>query len=178
MTSIRRINIYGGPGAGKSTASAYLFSQLKLKGYNVELVREYVKNWAYAKIPVRAWDQPYLFAKQLRSEEILLNNGVDIIITDSPIDLCVIYGNFYQNRGAVYLERLWRLFEAEYPSISIYLNRQDKAYNPLGRNESQETATKLDEAIRNHLRQRTLSSICESDYNNYEYMTQFILQHV
>jgi pantothenate kinase len=40
------INVYGGPGAGKSTSAAYLYYLLKVAGKNVELVREYVKDWA------------------------------------------------------------------------------------------------------------------------------------
>ena len=37
------LNLYGGPGVGKSTGAAYIFSMLKLAGINCELVREYAK---------------------------------------------------------------------------------------------------------------------------------------
>ena len=38
------INLWGAPSSGKSTGASYLFSELKLKGYNVELVTEFAKD--------------------------------------------------------------------------------------------------------------------------------------
>ena len=39
------VNLFGAPGAGKSTDSAiYIFSQLKINGINAELVTEFAKN--------------------------------------------------------------------------------------------------------------------------------------
>jgi len=39
-----RINFLAGPGAGKSTTTAWIFSELKLRQVSVELVTEYVKS--------------------------------------------------------------------------------------------------------------------------------------
>lgn len=47
MKKIRRINLFAGPGAGKSTACAQLFSRMKLAGFNVEQVTEYVDHFSY-----------------------------------------------------------------------------------------------------------------------------------
>lgn len=38
------INLYGSPGSGKSTAAAYIFSKLKMKGVECELVTEVAKD--------------------------------------------------------------------------------------------------------------------------------------
>ena len=38
------INLFGAPGAGKSTGAAYVFSQLKAAGVNAELVTEFAKD--------------------------------------------------------------------------------------------------------------------------------------
>lgn len=38
------INLFGAPGTGKSTGAAYIFSQLKMKGINAELVTEFAKD--------------------------------------------------------------------------------------------------------------------------------------
>lgn len=35
------VNLFGTPGAGKSTGAAYVFSQLKMHGINCELVTEF-----------------------------------------------------------------------------------------------------------------------------------------
>lgn len=40
------INMCGGPGTGKSTLTAFVYYTLKSQGENVELDREYIKNWA------------------------------------------------------------------------------------------------------------------------------------
>ena len=31
------VNLFGGPGSGKSTGAAYVFARLKMLGYNAEL---------------------------------------------------------------------------------------------------------------------------------------------
>jgi hypothetical protein len=92
MTTI--INLYAGPGAGKSTSAANLFAHLKQKHYNVELVSEYVKVWAYQGKPIGVYDQLYVQAKQMHRESQLLNK-VDFIITDSPVWLCAYYAKHY-----------------------------------------------------------------------------------
>lgn len=38
------VNLYGAPGAGKSTGAAYIFSQLKMRGVNAELVTEFAND--------------------------------------------------------------------------------------------------------------------------------------
>lgn len=43
------INLFAGPGAGKSTTAARLFSTLKLRGKNAELVQEFAKGAAWEK---------------------------------------------------------------------------------------------------------------------------------
>ena len=38
------VNLFGVPGAGKSTGAAYIFSKLKLVGINAELITEFAKD--------------------------------------------------------------------------------------------------------------------------------------
>ena len=38
------VNLFAGPGAGKSTAAAYIFSKLKMAGINAEYVTEFAKD--------------------------------------------------------------------------------------------------------------------------------------
>ena len=65
MKNIKRICIYGGPGSGKSTLAAEMYSLLKKKKRSVELVREWVKNWAYQNKNIKSFDQVLIFANQL-----------------------------------------------------------------------------------------------------------------
>lgn len=41
------INLFGGPGIGKSTLAAGLFEHMKIAGFNVELVNEYAKDMVW-----------------------------------------------------------------------------------------------------------------------------------
>jgi len=57
------INLMAGPGVGKSTLMAQLFARLKILGYEVEMVPEYVKE----KVWDESWkvmeDAIYVFGK-------------------------------------------------------------------------------------------------------------------
>jgi hypothetical protein len=89
------VSLYGGPGLGKSTLAAELFVELKKRGKSVELVHEYVKQWAWeGKVPSGSIDAIYIFAKQVKLE-CRLYNKVDFIITDSPLGLCPVYEWLY-----------------------------------------------------------------------------------
>lgn len=57
------INLWGGPGCGKSTTMARIFSELKVKGYNVEMVSEFAKDLVYEKRDETMKDELYIFAK-------------------------------------------------------------------------------------------------------------------
>lgn len=153
MSKIRRINLFGGPGVGKSTIAAGLFYGFKnlisnnIIQMNVEQVQEYVKNWAYEKKSIIGFDQVYTFAKQLHKEEILLRNGVDIIITDSPLLLSAVYSKRYHSPGWEQLFEITKLFEQKYPSLDIVIDRNDKLYCQHGRYQNRSEAEIIDNEI-------------------------------
>lgn len=86
------LNIWAGPGAGKSTTAAEVFCRLKKAGYVAELVTEYIKSWAWAGRKPGPYDDLYITAKQI-SRETALYGKVDYIVTDSPVGLGVIYAS-------------------------------------------------------------------------------------
>lgn len=96
MTTI--VNMYGGPGAGKSTSAAGLYYLLKTAGLNAELVREYVKDWAWEKRAFSTYDQLYFLGKQSRRESMLYDK-VDWVVTDSPVMLNAYYAGLYAPPG-------------------------------------------------------------------------------
>lgn len=146
------INMYGGPGCGKSTTAAQLFAALKLSGVNAELVTEYAKGWAWQQRKIGQLDQFYLFGKQLH-RECQLYDKVDVIVTDSPIGIAAYYAHRYcpkaiaeavkQCHAAVRLQGA-----AEY--IDVVLERT-KTYNPKGRFETEEQAREIDLDMRDFL---------------------------
>ena len=155
---IRRINLYGGPGTGKSTMAAGLYCEMKtLSNYNnhskqFELVREYVKSWAWEGRSITGFDQFYIFAKQMRAEEICLKNGVDVVISDSPLPLSFMYTAAYNLEGRSEIRSMLTRFEHLYPAMHILLTRDDsKPYNGKGRYQTLEEAKKLDQLTKTTL---------------------------
>ena len=47
------VNMFGVPGAGKSTGAAFVFAKLKMMGINAELISEFAKDkvWEESKAP-------------------------------------------------------------------------------------------------------------------------------
>lgn len=144
-----RINLYAGPGAGKSTTSSWLFAELKKRGYSVELVSEYVKSWAIAKRDIIGFDQVYLMGKQLQYEYRFLAHGIKNIVTDSPVLLSACYTRSYfaDLKIADHMEAIIAEYESRHPSLNIFLNRDGKEYRTEGRWQNSDEAKKMDEII-------------------------------
>jgi len=137
------INLFAGPGAGKSTAAAGIFSKLKWAGVDCELLVEYAKSLHWEGSFNKLQDQIYVFSKQLHGINILMNK-VEVIVTDSPILLSIVYGrkrNMSKNFENLVLEE-WNKLD----TINYYIERK-KRYNPNGRSQNEEEARMLDEDI-------------------------------
>ena len=90
-TDVLIVNLYGAPGAGKSTGAAYIFSRLKMAGVNAELVTEFAKDKVWEESKAVFENQAYIFGKQyFRISR--LEGKVDAIVTDSPLILSCYYG--------------------------------------------------------------------------------------
>lgn len=140
----RIINLFAGPGAGKSTTAAALFAELKYRGVNTELVTEYAKDGAWEKRGEKFFKaQEYIFGKQhFRIGRVI--DDVDVVVTDSPLLLGLVYmpRDFYLPKlRDVIIEAHQR-----YESINVYLDR-NKPYSPVGRNQTEDEAKELDNKI-------------------------------
>jgi hypothetical protein len=151
------ICLWGGPGTGKSTTCAAVFAKLKQLGYNAEMNREYIKNWIWEKRAVLPGDQVYITAKQARNEVIFMRQGLDFIVSDSPLALTTFYGDIYdkyeglgQACRAIVKQHHLICKDLGYKVEHIFLKRM-KAYNPSGRNETEATAREYDEKIKTFL---------------------------
>lgn len=135
---IRRINFYGPPGSGKSTIAPRIFSDLKKLGYNVEYTPEYIKKWAYMKKIPQGFEQLYVCAKQIHSEDVFLRHGVDLIISDSPIMMNWAYCSIYKHPIEAQINKIACEWEKQHPAIHIWLNRAHSSYSNIGRYENEE----------------------------------------
>lgn len=147
------INMFGGSGIGKSTTAAGLYHEMKQRGLNVELVREYVKGWAWAGTKVNTYDQVYIFGKQARSEYMLYGK-VDYIVTDSPILLSPIYDRYYNGDDAMIEDAALRFIAKASKNGVTHINfllERMKAFNPEGRYETEEQAKAVDVFVKNFL---------------------------
>lgn len=150
---IRRINLYGGPGTGKSTNAALLFSQLKehfLKSdVKIELVREVAKEWVWAGRDIGTYDQHRIWAEQLHRETSLLDAGVDIVITDSPILLGPFFAEAYGLAFQNHMTDVSLDMDERFRPLNIFLDREDRHYDPAGRLQSEQEAREIDKDIDN-----------------------------
>jgi tRNA uridine 5-carbamoylmethylation protein Kti12 len=139
------INLFGQPGAGKSTSAAGLFFLLKRRNVNCELVTEYAKRLVWADRHATFNDQIYLFAKQ---NHLLFNlkGKVDIAVTDSPLLLNVAYSDKYSQ---TYKDLVCEVFKS-YDNLNFFIKRV-KPYNPKGRNQTEDESDALVDVIKNIL---------------------------
>jgi nicotinamide riboside kinase len=153
MTTI--ISLYGGPGTGKSTSSAYLFYKLKSMGLSTELVREYVKNWAWEGRHIEKYDQMYFMGKQIRAESLLFGK-VDYVVTDSPVMLGAYYAELYTTPviAAGVLSGVQAFYKQAlddgHKHLHVFLERT-KPYVQAGRYETAKQAKDVDSGVKNML---------------------------
>jgi hypothetical protein len=139
------VNLFAGPGAGKSTGAAYIFSKLKMKGFDCEYVSEFAKDKVWEKNDEVFKSQFYITGKQIFKIKRCYGK-VDIIVTDSPIAIGAQYlKEDEQKLGPAILEEF-----NKYNNLNFFINRV-KGYNPNGRHQTLEEAVAIDGSVREWL---------------------------
>lgn len=154
MTKI--INLFAGPGAGKSTIAALTFAKMKLCGYNCELVTEFAKQMVWQERTKLLFNnQVYVFAKQLHYLDAVVGK-VDYIITDSPILLSAVYcPKSYPDTFVPFILDMFN----RYDNLNFFIKRV-KAYNPIGRTQNEEEARDVDNKTQNFLNGNNIDYAC------------------
>lgn len=143
------INIWSGPGSGKSTTAAGLFYHMKALGLECELIQEYAKDMVWENRHNILEDQIYVFAKQQRRIARLKDHNLDWVITDSPIPLGLCY--MKPSAWSESFNQLVMQVFHNYENHNFYLKRSVE-YNPNGRNQKHvQEAIQFDSQILNLL---------------------------
>lgn len=138
------VNLFGVPGAGKSTGAAYIFSKLKMRGIEAELITEFAKDKVWENSEKVFQNQAYIFGQQsFRISR--MENEVDIVITDSPLLLSAFY-NTNPVLGESFNNVVANVFHS-YNNINYLLTRV-KPYHVKGRLQTEEESDALAEPMK------------------------------
>lgn len=149
------VNLFGAPGAGKSTGAAYIFSRLKMAGVNAELVTEFAKDKVWEESKAVFQNQVYIFGKQyFRISRV--DGKVDVVITDSPILLSSFYAND-KVLGDEFDTFIMKVFNS-YDSMNIFINRV-KPYNPSGRFQTEAESDALSKEMHTFLDKHNVTCV-------------------
>ena len=138
------VNLFGGPGSGKSTTALGVAYEMKKAGLRVELIPEFAKSMVWQdRTDVLEKEPWYVHAKQLHYLKSV-EDKVDWIITDSPSLLAAAYTGDLALQSFIYQE-------FKKASAINFLVRRVKPYQAYGRTQSEEEARALDVKIKNLL---------------------------
>jgi hypothetical protein len=139
------VNLFGGPGTGKSTTAAAVFAALKYREINVEMAREYAKDLVWSKADWSLHNQLHVFGEQHHRLWTLLEQ-VDVIVTDSPLLLSLLY---YRGPSTAFRTLVWE--EAKKLNSLNFMLTRVKSFNPSGRLQNESEARALDTKCREML---------------------------
>jgi hypothetical protein len=135
------INLYGGPGSGKSTTAAGLFFLMKQRLCRAELITEYAKELTYENADMS--NQLAILSEQEQRLRRLVGK-VDYAVTDAPLLLSNVYApKEFCNKEFVSLTK--HLY-SQYDNFNVFLTRA-KPYARYGRSQTEAEAKALDNTI-------------------------------
>lgn len=143
------INLFGGPGIGKSGVAAGITYKMKKKHINVNNPYEFPKRLAWDNNIPAISDQLYVFANQHRGIAECYGK-VDYIVIDSPILFSTIYHRYYtkgypaEMYGKVFHDMVIDLHR-RYSSINILLERGETKHNDDERFQNYKQSVEIDD---------------------------------
>lgn len=138
------VNLFAGPGSGKSTGAAYIFSQLKLNNINAELVTEFAKDLVWQQDFTALKNQLYVLGNQsLRLSRCV--DKVDVIITDSPLLMNCTYCPLEEPYHDDLVQVVFKDW-SKYNNLNFFITRV-KPYKKVGRLQTEAEARDKDNEI-------------------------------
>ena len=136
------VNLFAGPGAGKSTTAAGVFHLLKKAGIECEYIPEFAKDLTWEGRHYALGVQPYIFGKQMKNLVKVIGK-VKYAITDSPILLSYIYAG--EEYPQSFKDSVVDIFKTM--NNRNFFIRRGETYSELGRNQTREESEKIDEEV-------------------------------
>jgi 2-phosphoglycerate kinase len=152
------INLFAGPGAGKSTIASGLMYELKKQHISADNPYEFPKNLAWDENMGAIKDQFYITANQHRN--IVRSYGkVDFVVCDSPILFALVYKEKYKKEGDFISSLYGKEFNAfifnlfnRYDNINYFLERNlNSSYDGGERFQTLEESKMIDKEIKDML---------------------------
>ena len=160
---------FGGPGAGKSTAAAFLYYHLKRLGHSVELVGEPARHFIYDG---RSLDNQVLLTGLHYDWIKRLEGKVDYAIADQPLAAGLIYGCGKDYSWA--LNKVIFELEHEFSTYNVFIERV-APYTQELRVQTEDEARALDSTFR---RAANPNLSITGDDVGLEYMRAKVLAHI
>ena len=169
------VNLFGVPGAGKSTGAAYIFSKLKMKGINAELVTEFAKDMVWDENRKVLMNQEHIFGSQSYRLD-RLRNKVDVVVTDCPLFLTAFY-NKSPVLGKEFNAVVKNVFNT-YNNMNFFIY-QLRDFNQAGRIHTKSEAIAMQEPLlkmldENHIKYELITG----DEKEYDMLTDVVIEAV
>lgn len=142
------INLIGSPGVGKSVIAAILFAELKMKGYTVEYVPEYVKSLVWKGDLETIKNQYYVSTQQYKLLQAV-NGKVDFIVTDGSLFLGLYYNRHWKDNVSDIEKTELRIkdYMSQFTNYFIFLKRGDFKYEKEGRIHTEEESWNIQDDL-------------------------------
>lgn len=153
LPKIKMINLFAGPGVGKSIIAAEIFVKLKRQFVSAEQVREYAKDYLYKYGNPSKADPTHLLEKQSGRQKVLRGH-VDVAVTDSPILLVDIYRRLGNNLPPdLFTQEVFHHFNhPAFENFNFFIERDvSHPYESAGREQSLSEALLVDGAVKKFL---------------------------
>ena len=141
------VNAFGGPCCGKTTACWEIAAELKKRGYVTEYVSEYTKELIYDgkmyMLDDSMKNQRIILKNQAHKQDRLLNQ-VQIVVTDSPLLLSIIYAH---DRTPEYTQEILDFYNS-HNNFNFVINRpENQNFEQVGRKQNLEESIQKDKEI-------------------------------
>lgn len=157
------INIIGAPGVGKSTISALLFANMKIRGYIVEYVQEYVKKLVWTRDFESINNQYYLSKKTFETlNQIVSSGSIEFCISDGPLLHGLVY-NIQNSNNTSNIEKTEKFILdciGKFNNINIYLEAvPGREYEPAGRIHTEEESKQVGNLLKDLLQKNKIDYV-------------------